>query len=58
MAFVEFHSVEHAAYALQCSAELKMDANSLKISFAKEAIMHQIISQVIQLSMYSPNVSC
>ncbi len=46
MAFVEFHSVEHAAYAMQCSADLKMDTISLKVSFAKEQVMHQIINQV------------
>lgn len=46
LAFVEFHSSEHAAYALQCSTDLKLDSFALKTSFAKESMMQQMIQQV------------
>lgn len=49
MAFVEFHSAEHAAFALQSSTELKIDSYAVKTYFAKEAIMQQMIQQVTRI---------
>jgi RNA recognition motif-containing protein len=46
LAFVEFQSVDHATYALQCSNDLKMDNHLLKVAFAKENVMQQLITQV------------
>eukprot|EP01036_Dinobryon_divergens_P028270 gene28266-37191_t len=45
MAFVEFHTVDHASYTLKCTAEngLTIDGIQLKVSYAKESMMAQII---------------
>ena len=45
MAFVEFHTVDHASYTLKCAGEngLAIDGVQLKVSFAKEAMMAQIL---------------
>lgn len=45
-AYVEFHTIEHAAYALQCSADLKLNNMDLKIAYAKESVMQQLLIQV------------
>lgn len=45
LAFVEFQTVEHAAYALQNSNELKIDFCPVKVAYAKESVMRQLISQ-------------
>jgi RNA recognition motif-containing protein len=45
-AFVEFHSIDHASYALQCSKDLKFDSNTVKVAFAREKVMQQMIAQV------------
>lgn len=52
-AFVEFHSIDHASYALQCSKDLKFDNNMLKVAFAREKVMQQMISQVLHLYTYT-----
>eukprot|EP00599_Poterioochromonas_sp_BG-1_P015631 CAMPEP_0173159692 /NCGR_PEP_ID=MMETSP1105-20130129/17294_1 /TAXON_ID=2985 /ORGANISM="Ochromonas sp., Strain BG-1" /LENGTH=671 /DNA_ID=CAMNT_0014078241 /DNA_START=620 /DNA_END=2635 /DNA_ORIENTATION=+ len=44
-AYVEFHTIEHAAYALQCSADLKLNNMDLKIAYAKESVMQQLLIQ-------------
>ena len=45
MAFVEFHTVDHASYTLKCTAEngLTIDGIQLKVSYAKESMMAQIM---------------
>ena len=47
VAFVEFHSVEHAQHALNTanSIGLKYDNNTLKVSFAHEGYMQQCMRQ-------------
>lgn len=46
LAFVEFHSVEHASYAVQCSHDIKIGDTPLKVAYARETVMQQIIAQV------------
>jgi hypothetical protein len=46
MAFLEFHTVEHAAYVMQNAANIRIDAVPLKISYARESVMSQLIQQV------------
>mmetsp|Transcript_31733 Transcript_31733/g.43291 ORF Transcript_31733/g.43291 Transcript_31733/m.43291 type:complete len:582 (+) Transcript_31733:501-2246(+) len=46
MAFVQFHTVDHAAYTLKCLQDgggLFIDQNQLQVHFAKEAMMMQLI---------------
>lgn len=45
-AFVEFHSTEHATYAVQCAKDIRLDSNTLKVAFAREKVMQQLVSQV------------
>jgi RNA recognition motif-containing protein len=51
VAFVEFHTIDHAAYVLQSSeaSKLQMDSSStpLKLCYAKQSFMANQISQVI-----------
>ena len=44
--YVEFHAVEHATHALNCSQGLQIDNALLKVAYARENVMHQIIQQV------------
>jgi RNA recognition motif-containing protein len=46
LAFVEFPSVDHAKHVLQCSVGLKLDNLPLKIAYARETTMYQLIQQV------------
>jgi hypothetical protein len=45
-AFVEFYSLEHASYALQCSKDSKLELQGMKVAFARDSVMHQLILQV------------
>lgn len=45
LAFVEFPSVQYASFALQNGQSLYIDAILLKVSYAKETVMHQLIQQ-------------
>ena len=49
LAYVEFFSVEYAAYALQSVGEMRMDGVPLKLSFARESVMTQLLTQVCDL---------
>ncbi len=46
MAFLEFHTVDHAAYVVQNAANIRIDAVPLKVSYARENVMSQLIQQV------------
>ncbi len=46
LAYVEFHTAEHAAHALLSAGDLRMDSNPLKVTFARENVMTQLLHQV------------
>jgi RNA recognition motif-containing protein len=56
LAFVEFHTVEHATYALQSAeaAQIKLQVGGapLKIAYARESFMYTQINQVL-LTIFS-----
>eukprot|EP00981_Chlorochromonas_danica_P013062 scaffold5744_cov179-Ochromonas_danica.AAC.9 len=44
LAFVQFHSVDHAVYALQGAQTLQVEGNSLRVAYAKEHAMRQLLA--------------
>jgi RNA recognition motif-containing protein len=59
LAFVEFPSVDHAKHVLQCSVGLKLDNLPLKIAFARETAMYQLIQKVRSFWVFLTfNLSC
>ena len=51
LGFVEFHSVEHAAYVLNTAeaAGIELNGHALKVSYARPAFMAAQITQVSHL---------
>lgn len=46
VAFIEFFTVEHATYALQNCRTIQIGRDSVRVAFAREAVMNQLLSQV------------
>ena len=66
VAFVEFHSIEYAAYAVQCTngmsfgpADMAVGGdNILHVSFAKIDIMQKLLKKVRNTTIYTCYIRC